>query len=246
MIVLVLTMGRVGSSATHRALAELSDAKAFHIHHIARDSLNALRRPDGQSARHVQDGLMVREILEAEPDRPVKIISLVRDVVARNLSVGFARLRRLGDGPDELRALCRDSSLTSRIWRNVDFRAPLSWFDHEIGSQFGIDVFQGEFDGSATFTHGRSELIVLRSDLDNASKSNALTSFLGSRVEVGQMSTATQDGGELRSVYDEFARTVPWSGRDLREMAESRVMQHFFSVTADAYVEEWAHKLGIS
>ena len=245
MLTLVLTMGRVGSTATFRALKEVDGVEAFHLHHLAKESL--ARWAGKALSRHGEDTLRVRKRLVASPDERVKVLSLVRDVVPRNLSVGFARFRKaVGNDPDKMVEMLDQADFLAALWRRVDWRLPFTWFDIEIRDQMSIDVFATPFpdDGIAIHRSGRFDLLVMRSDVDNREKSAAISAFLGQPIVFKQMSVATQEGGSLRSTYDAFSATSRWGREDLREMGQSRVMRHFFAVTdPDRYAADWLAKL---
>ena len=92
-------------------------------------------------ARHVEDDYRARTLLDAEPDRPVKVMTLVRDPIERNISVGFARSRRQG-GLEELRRYVTDPAVTDRIWQKLDMSLSFHWFDVEFHDALGIDTYQ--------------------------------------------------------------------------------------------------------
>lgn len=243
--VLVLTMGRVGSTAAFRAVEGLDGVDPLHIHHLHPRTLASLApRGRRKAARHVQDGYRARELIEGS-DEPVKVITLVRDVVERNLSVGFARLRRIGP-PEELAQLVADPRVRDEVWGSVDVDLPDSWFDVEIRDTLGIDVFARRFPpvGHQRFTEGRYDLLVMRSDLPDVAKSGAVSEFLGLAVAVRQSNSRTREGGQLEQVYDRFRRSAPLTDADLRKAAESPLMQHFFAVDPEDYVSGWRRRLG--
>jgi hypothetical protein len=219
--------------------------EALHIHHLDRGSLSALSpRIRRRAPRHVKDGYRARKLLK-DADRPVKVITLVRDVVERNLSVGFARLRRSGP-PDVLGQLVQDDRLIDELWRTVDVDVPNWWFDVEIRGTLGIDVFGRPFPaaGHERFREGRCDLLVLRSDVADDIKSAAVSELLGRPVEVLRGGGRTRQGGELEGVYEQFKRAVPLTDDDLRLAAQSQLMQHFFEVDAEEYVSSWRQRLG--
>lgn len=243
--VLVLTMGRVGSTAAFRAVDGLVGVEPLHIHHLHPGTLAALApRGRREAARHVRDGYRALELLEAS-DGPVKIITLVRDVVERNLSVGFARLRRMGES-DGLVQLVDDARVTAQAWSSVDVNMPDRWFDLEIRETLGIDVFARPFPpvGHTRCREGRYDLLVMRSDLPDVVKSGAVSDLLGQAVAITQSNSKTREGGQLGELYDRFRKSAPLTDADLKKAAESKLMQHFFAVDPDDYVSGWRRRLG--
>ena len=149
-------MGRVGSSATYRAL-ERAGFEALHIHQIGLKSL-VKRSLKPEVARHIKDGHRARALLDAEPDRPVKVITLIRDPIEQNISAGFSRFRRLGK-LEELRRYVTDPAVTDRIWQKLDMSLSFHCFDVEFHDALGIDKHQVDV---ASAGYGQMEIAVWR------------------------------------------------------------------------------------
>lgn len=79
--------------------------------------------------------------MDVEPDPLVKVITLVRDPIERNISAGFARFRRQGE-LEELRRHVTDPAGTDQIWQKLDMSLPFHWFDLEFHDALGIDTYQ--------------------------------------------------------------------------------------------------------
>ncbi len=244
-LVLVITMGRVGSSATYRAL-ERAGFEALHIHQIDLKSL-AKRSQKLKVARHVMDGHRARALLDAEPDRPVKVITLVRDPIEQNISAGFSRFRRLGK-LDELRGYVTDSAVMNSIWKKTPLAYPLAWFDLELREALGIDFYQVDVAnaGYGQMEVGRVNALLLRSTLPDEVKSTLLSQFMGREVIMGRTGVDRNKPGDLQNLYRAFELTSPLTVADLSEVAESRFMQHFFDVDKDEYILKWKTRLNLT
>ena len=198
-------------------------------------------------ARHVEDGYRACALLEAEPDRPVKVITLVRDPIERNISAGFARFRRQGE-LDELHRYVTDPAVTDRIWERLDMSLPFHWFDLEIRDALGIDMYQVDVAsaGYAQIEVGRVNALTLHSTLPDEVKSTLLSRFMGRGVTVGHKGVDRNKQGDLQNLYRAFELTSPLTVADLSEVAESRFMQHFFAVDKDEYVAKWKTRLNLA
>lgn len=242
-LVLVLTMGRVGSSVVHHGLDAAVGVESVHIHNINADVLAYRSRlgPE-KTARHVKQATAIRDRLEAS-DEPVKIVTLVRDVVERNMSAAFAAFRR--HFPDDFAERVDDPEATGLIWRYHRGDLPLTWYDIEFGEGLGIDVYAEPFPetGHAQVASGRFDVLVMRSDLPNEEKSDLLSGFVGAPVSVRQGSPGTQPGGKWDTAYDRFRATAGLTDERLAEFGSSRFMQHFFAVDVDQYVASWRRRL---
>lgn len=246
-LTLVHTMGRVGSTSVFRAL-ESSGIEALHIHHLDPRALHE-RIPTGgiaAAARHIRDGFRALEAMQE--DRPVQVLTLVREPIGRNISVAFTRFRREGE-PHELPVLLGDQDLLSRIWRGKNYRMPYWWFDSEFRDALGVDPYAREFGetlratGSASCSQGRVRALVLHSDLPNEKKSTVVSQFLDTEIAVGYNVSATRPGGRLYEIYEDFIAASPVTRSELEEAASSLYFRHFFGRPREAYVEEWAARL---
>jgi hypothetical protein len=232
-LVLVHTMGRVGSSSVFHGLsARFPEATVRHVHALNPETLATQVAKAGGLSRTATS---VREGLEAIVDLlrhegPVRIVTLVRDAVDRNLSAGFARLRR--DMPrDELRHWLGDARAVSEWWAGFHDRRPFEWFGREVETPLGIDVYAHRFPsrGHAVIAQGRYRLLLMRSELDDPVKSQVIGEFLG----VGPIPFPTfnvQDrDDEWGQVYRQFRAAVAFDRDYLDEVARSRYQRHFYS-----------------
>ena len=244
-LVLVITMGRVGSSATYRAL-EKAGFEALHIHQIGLKSL-VKRSLKPEVARHVEDGHRARALLDAEPDRPVRVITLVRDPIEQNISAGFSRFCRLGN-LDELRRYVTDPAVLNSIWEKTPLAYSLAWMDLELRDALGIDFYQVDVAsaGYGQMEAGRVNALVLRSTLPDEVKSTLLSQFMGREVMMGRTGVDRNKEGDLKNLYRAFELTSPLTVADLSEVAESRFMQHFFAVDKDDYILKWKTRLNLA
>ena len=244
-LVLVITMGRVGSSATYRALKN-AGFEALHIHQIDLKSL--LKRSQKlKVARHIKDGHRARALLDAEPDRPVKVITLIRDPIEQNISAGFSRFRRLGK-LEELQRYVTDPAVVNPIWEKTPLAYPLSWMDLELRNALGIDFYQVDVasTGYGQLAAGRVIALLLHSTLPDQVKSTLLSQFIGREVIMGRTGVDRNKQGDLQSLYRAFELTSPLTVADLSEVAESRFMQHFFAVDKDDYILKWKTRLNLA
>ena len=244
-LVLVITMGRVGSSATYRALKR-AGFEALHIHQIGLKSL-VKRSLKPEVARHVEDGHRARALLDAEPDRPVRVITLVRDPIEQNISAGFSRFCRLGK-LDELCRYVTDPAVMNSVWEKTPLAYPLAWMDLELRDVLGIDFYQVDVAraGYGQMEAGRVNALLLRSTLPDEVKSTLLSQFMGREVMMGRTGVDRNKQGDLQNLYRAFELTSPMTVVDLSEVAESRFMQHFFAVDKDEYILKWKTRLNLA
>ena len=88
---------------------------------------------------------------------------------------------------------------------NYPHDIPLTWFDEQMNDRFGIDVYAQPFPkyGIATYSNQNVQLLVMRSELSNQTKAEAVVKFLAGgwrdfRIEDSNI-TAEKNVGETYS-----------------------------------------------
>lgn len=255
--VLVYQMGKVGSSTLTRALKSSCDDLMVHQVHTLTDSGTArlesiFRRswPDG-NPRHLWVSEFIRQQLDARSShRPWKVITLVRDPIARNISSFFeiaqlefdCDLSSLIDTGDEEYVSAQVRHLFLNLFDQHD--RPLEWFNRELRPIFGFDVFSRPFPhrtGWARYEEPEVDLLVLRlEDLDRM-VAPALKTFLG-LSELRLTAANTTSSKRSAPVYGAFLRYARLPEWYIDHMYSSDYAQHFYTdAERDAFAARWRH-----
>jgi hypothetical protein len=177
--ILVYQMGKVGSTSVYAALRALRlPAPVHQVHFLSRsglDSTRAFYRSVRASPwqEHVLVGRALARALDRYPSARWKLVTLVRDPIARELSGWFQHVET-AHGPlvrENGQIAARYAPLFQRELEQhlaafdeaTDFAA--TWFDRELKSVFGIDVYATPFPHARGFDiqhHPRADLLVLR------------------------------------------------------------------------------------
>lgn len=233
-IVLTHTYGKVGSTAIHKAVGKLPGYGSFQTHFItAAGVADALRlQREGHDPIHMLQGDALRREMEAQPERPIRVITLVRDPVARAVSDIFENPEMLGVGCD-LRKLPLEKLITLA---EEQVRGSLAyteqWFDRELSGLLGFDFFSRDFDrrgGFEILREGRFEL--LAGKLERLSADGA--GYLGRFLDLGRdfpipRSRARSATGEA-ALYDQVKRGLKLPAALLDQVYSSRVCRHFYT-----------------
>ena len=247
--VVLLQMGKVGSRTVWRSLldAEL-DVPVWHLHYLSDEIIGRLESlyrqtwPEG-NAVHLWRCQFLREKLDRGLGG-LKIITLTRDPVSRNISsffesCQFQPLERPGayrvrsvDYDFEARISSDDlRPLTSLFLEQLDHETPLVFFDREFRAVLGIDVYSREFPkskGYEIYRDRRADVLVIRlEDLANCA-GEAMNAFL--RLDDFKLINANvgreKDYGPI---YEQFKKSVRLPKSYLDEMYGSRYAQHFYT-----------------
>jgi hypothetical protein len=229
--ILVYQMGKVGSSSIFAAVAALG-VSVFHIHTLNPKSLaerTERSRAQGHIPMHIRHSHRVRENF-LEKNRPLRIITAVRDPIARNISAYFQNLHFLREqksafDEDELNAIM------SEFMSNYSHSVPLTWFDQEIRDVIGVDVYEHPFpknEGVQRIHEKDKDILILKAETSDEVKINAIKEFL----RISELSLEPKNIGEekpYKHYYKAFLNRIQLPEAYLKEMYESRYAQHFYT-----------------
>ena len=164
------------------------------------------------------------------PQRPLRVITLVREPVANNISMFFQRLRHYISSDAEISDYGTDE-LISIFLENYMHSRPITWLDAEIKTNFGIDVFRKPFPvhrGHTVISEGKTSLLVLRCELDDRTKARAVADFLGlDEFEIVRSNVTSEKS--YATQYAEFRQRIKIPTPLLDQMYNSKFARHFYS-----------------
>ena len=230
--IIVYQMGKVASSSIYKALKKRNDCYGFHTHRLtltkANDNLNKRGRHSISLAEHL-----------IKPKRPTKIITLVRDPFARNISAYFEnneKAKAPNLDTNQINALIDD------FIENGNHNHNQNWYDNEFKKALDIDIFAYEFDrerGWSTFKQGPFEVLVLKTNLPDSEKTKQIAKFTG--IEDLVIDRINETGAKKSNhCYKQFKETIRFPSEIAQPIFESRFTQHFFTQSEiDAMKTQW-------
>lgn len=222
--IIVYQMGRVGSVSIHSAL-EKQGLFSFHVHMLNPQWFAPeLNKP--RSWKWVYEHIISKQ-------RPVKLISVVRNPIEVKISAFFKNLDRIMGKPMAHTAFSIDELIAAfhRTEGKGDFQ--FRWFDEQVRDVVGIDVFETPFPteiGYQTYQHGNVDLLIVRSELADEVKGRAIAEFLGlPSLELRRLNRSNDHS--YAKVRQQFDAEIKLNPEPLDTWLSSRLVQHFFSVT---------------
>lgn len=166
----------------------------------------------------------------------VHIITLVRDPVSVMASYYFSKAGRgriqgakealENENIDEMRRIFIDDVLrTTRTKRH------LYWYEEEFKKALGIDVYAYPFETDkqqTVISHERYPTLILRTELDNDAKKQAVAKFLGITGLTVTLSNARAHK-PLYELFQTFKKRLCLPADIIDELYSSPMAQHFFS-----------------
>jgi len=253
---IIYQMGKVGSSTIVNSLKNLSLNYTVYQVHVLTDEW--ISRVHGQYKRasrihgrpmldtHLLASMYLREKLDGgHGERKWKVISLVRDPVARNISCFFQAFPVYFPGcpADMLSDGERVGELVDLFMEKFEeHETPLEWFDTHMKPVFGIDVFAEPFPwekGYKIYEGDEADLLVMRLEDLDACAARAFREFIG--VDGFRMTPDNVSGGkQYAEMYRLFRRQAVIPRAMLEKMYGSRYMTHFYSrEEIGRFVDKW-------
>lgn len=240
-LILVHQMGRAASMTLTNTIKSLNlPQPVCHTHWLNTqsvkervDRVNAWKN-NGAGPLNVR----VAELLSPEIDnrlseREWKIISIVREPVARNVSAFFLDIERFFTNFFE-RYQNNEISLqemTDVFINEFPHDMPLDWFDVEMKAPFNIDVFERDYDekkGYMIIEHDNVSLLVIKLEKLNTCFKPAFLEFFGQEPET-LVNTHVTNEDKSFGMYKEFLRDVELPESYLDRMYDCEYVRHFFS-----------------
>lgn len=236
--VIVAQMGKVGSTSVTKALAPLG-IPVYQVHHLDRahlDSVAEVLRAAGQDQEHIRHSYHVLTHIVGQ-SMPAKVISLVRDPVARNLSAFIQNKDVLAQDARGVEDLIRTFLGT------YAHEVPAEYFDLHIRPVFGIDVFATPFDHERKrllAASGPYSLLVLRAEDPDEIKQAALRELLGRDDIAVARANVAANKKKYSSVYAEFLSRIHLPGDYVDRLLSSKMARHFYTPEElAAFGERW-------
>lgn len=256
--VVVYQMGKVGSSTIVASLHALPlQRPIYHVHTLISEGIRDRRRKyekmfkhgapvDLRRASHLHASqYLSRRIKRGAYGGKWKVVSLVRDPVAMNVSSFFQIIdyyipdffSRLADG----RLSIEDG--IDIFLKECDHDNALIWFDMELKSTFGVDVFATPFStskGYGIYLGDNADVLVLRLESVDACAELAFRDFLG--VEDFKLVPANvSEGKSYFAAYNAFKEKLVLPESYLDNMYESKFAQHFYTqAERSAFRGKWS------
>ena len=253
--IIVYQMARVGSRTVEQTLKNNVKAPVFHAHYLSETEYQLASQHDLKRGRTDAEEAIkrarfdyLRKLVEPDDKKRWKVITLVRDPIANVVSVfSYLFFRYNSDtiahlnGDNEEKAL---SVIMEAFEREKDehIQRIARWFDAELRSVFGVDIYQSDFPhgtGFNIYQSHRADVLLLRlEDLDSCHK-DAFQEFLGVKnVELTTQNTAEQIG--FSTFYSKIKKTLRFTPEFLDYAYTIKWVRHLYtSEEIDFFRARW-------
>jgi len=239
---IIFQPGKVGSMSVYLSLIDAYEhlelpVDIHHIHVLANLDKHkeiANNNSDIPTLKHVEQCMSLLKRIKSKPEKPWRIITMVRDPVGSNLGTFFYQLADYIPNWKQLHAR-RELPLTRLldVFLNSFNHAGMdAWFDDQLKSIFNIDVYSQTFPaerGYQTYHSGsqNASLLLMRTEDMNRVAPFAMREYLGLR----QFILKTENVGEHNpygELYNEFRREVALPRNYVEDIYNLRISRHFY------------------
>lgn len=246
----IYQMGKVGSTTVAEALKKINiDYDIFHVHVLSKEKIKETERRYSRASKihgravldsHIIEGnYLCKRLEKSEENTKWKIVALVRDPIARNISAFFQTFHLYfpekvyypKDTAEWTTDLNVDDFISIFINQYDKHDLPLNWFDENILSNFGIDVFSTEFDvskGYHIYQAEKIDLLILRTEDINLRAEKAFKEFLN----LDQFSLSSENESREKHyarTYYSFIENISLPETYIDRMYNSKFMRKFYS-----------------
>ncbi|SER03598.1 putative capsular polysaccharide synthesis family protein [Thalassovita taeanensis] len=221
------TMGKVASTSLTRGI-ETTGMKCHQIHNLNDKTLIALAKRS--TDRNQMPYLFVTQAMANKKDylehpEDYLFISLVRDPLERNLSAFFETFQFLhGVTPSAGDA----QALFDRFVSEYNHNLPLNWFDNEVKTFLGLDVYQSTFPKDQKQVYfPEHRFLLFRLDCPDETKQEVLTEMLGEKILIERENDGSRK--DYAEAYRKVKSMATFPKAFLDKMYESRFARHFWS-----------------
>jgi len=227
-LVLIYQSGKVGSVSFVNAIDGLSNVTCLHVHRINREHIRSRRMIAKSKGWRYEAGDENGFALYPYLNRfsSIKMICPIREPISANASAFFQNITRMKTVDFYNLSDINKEKYFIEHWTHLDAD---EWFDKELKSIAGIDVYASSFDvhaGYKVFKNKNFECLVLYHDLPDEVKSEITSNFLGKEVRIRHEHSSADKA--YASDYKKVLKEVLEDEEYCRNMRSQRYYQHFY------------------
>ena len=258
--IVVHTMGKVGSLSVAAMLNGLNlTVPVLQTHFLSWENIRQVEELYQKLPRHkIPDHLIVSRHLRKMIDETIgvvtwRIITLIRDPVARAISDLFENLEIFLPGIAQMSEKERESSIhgyLSKKFGQFDEAADYvcTWFDQELKGVFGFDIYAEPFERENGYQiyHTRNnalKILAIKLERLNQCYQDAFAHFLGvNNIQLRQANTGRSKW--YNRLYKNVIASVSVDPGFLQNIYASRYVRHFYTEKEiESFFSRWKSKL---
>lgn len=257
--VIVYQMGKVGSTTILKSLQTLNNLDVYHVHTLTKDGIKNVEEMYKRRfyrTHNIYEHLLESQYLRKQLDKGLegknkwKVVTLVRDPIAKNISSFFQHLEsRLGykykNKLDSMKMEDIVKELMELFLNRINgYKKSLTWFERELKPVFGIDIYSKDFPKSKGYGIYESEsasVLLIRLENLNECANDAFKTFLNiNSFTLLESNTGSNKG--YSNIYRSFLEHIVLPEKYINEIYTSNYVKHFYSEEEiEAFKKKWCN-----
>ncbi|MBD3377128.1 hypothetical protein GF406_19015 [candidate division KSB1 bacterium] len=252
--VIVFTAGKVGSSTVYSSLKNaLPQSSLFHLHFLSEKGIEQAKLFFKRNNAKIPDHLIIAGFLSRKIRKQFdhvnwKIITLVRDPIAQELSSVYQMADRVNSdlfSKDSKSALLEQIQYLKNRFSCFEEtnNSIINWFDRELKSCFGIDVYKYAFnhkDGYQIISQNNVKVLIIRLESMDTCFNRAIKQFLKIDEPIIQLNSNFADQKWYNAQYKFVKNNLAITKRVCDKYYTTRYVQHFYTRDMiQALIEKW-------
>jgi hypothetical protein len=220
-------MGKVGSTSIYFSLKnKLPAADIFHVHFLS-DYWLKEKLPKTNTYFHgnINYGKKILYHIQKNPKKRIKIITLIREPIIRDISDFFQNWGSEYNNIDDI-----GIEKVSQIIEENTHEYTLNWFDSEFKNYLGFNIYDIPFnkeDGYSIYNLKNADILCLKLESLNKAGEKSLKEFLGIRINFFNKNTSLDKVG--KNLYLEVKEKYKASKNKLSVVYNSKFVKHFYT-----------------
>jgi hypothetical protein len=248
-LVIILTIGKVGSSSVYYSLKEQFSSRIFHVHFISEEGINkAWHQHKTSSRKSVPLHLITSKILQKLLKRYAQkyfIITMFREPVQRKISSFFQNLDQHKEAVS-LNGLEFDASKVNEILNDAYFLSRLDeedqWIENELMKTYHFKVYNPENiikNGFSIERKNNVDLLSLKMENLNDEFYNAMHQFFESEHQF--ILKTVNDGEEkyYNEAYKGFKKNFKLREQTLNKICNTTYFSNFYQDSKSSVINKW-------
>ncbi|MFW6047622.1 MAG: putative capsular polysaccharide synthesis family protein [Candidatus Woesearchaeota archaeon] len=229
-IVLVYTMGKVGSTTVYKTIKKHCPKKlTYHVHFLSDNYLNSPNPNKSNFDHNRRLAKNIRSVINLFPNKRIKIISLVRDPISRDISNVFENPKNFID-KDSLEKYSVPE-LIDIYQKKETHTYTLNWFSKEFQNYTNINIYNYPFqkeDGFSIIKDKEFEVLLIKMEYLNENGSIALSKFL--KVKIPELELENMGAMKTtKMLQKKFAEQYVPNKSEINTVYNSTLVNHFYS-----------------
>jgi hypothetical protein len=231
-IVLVYTLGKVATTTVHQTLVNYNEKKidVHHVHFLSKNWLKKILPASHPSIHHnIALGNSILNHIAQNPEKRVKIITLTREPIARDISdiLQNWEQRYEGRGINEVDT----DEIFNNFKKNNDFSYTTTWFDSEFLEYTGFDIYSVPFDtekGYSIYNTQKFDILVIQSEKLSQCFQEAFDRFLG--IKINELSVSNESDDKIGAdKIQSLKQRLRYTKEELDRIYTLKYITHFYA-----------------